>query len=161
MAAPRGIETPEPVSGDPGDDATVIARSLDDPEQFAVVFRRHAPDIQRYVVRRHGSTVYVANSSSGTVTPIRTATNTALPAIKTGDGPKAIAITPDGKTAYVVSDGDGGRSGWVTPICTATNTALRPIKLTGSPTAILITHQRAPGPGGVASVADARCAKGV
>jgi RNA polymerase sigma-70 factor (ECF subfamily) len=42
------------VSGDPGNDATVIARSLDDPEQFAVVFRRHAPDIHRYVVRRLG-----------------------------------------------------------------------------------------------------------
>jgi RNA polymerase sigma-70 factor, ECF subfamily len=54
MAAPRGIATPEPVSGEPGDDATVIARSLDDPEQFAVVFRRHAPDVHRYVVRRLG-----------------------------------------------------------------------------------------------------------
>jgi RNA polymerase sigma-70 factor (ECF subfamily) len=54
MAAPRGIEAPEPVSGDPGDDAAVIARSLDDPEQFAVVFRRHAPVIHGYVVRRLG-----------------------------------------------------------------------------------------------------------
>ena len=54
MAAPRGIETPEPVKGERCDDATVIARSLDDPEQFAVVFRRHAPDIHRYVVRRLG-----------------------------------------------------------------------------------------------------------
>jgi len=54
MAEPRGMLTPEPVSGDPGDDATVIARSLEDPEQFAVVFRRHAPDIRRYVVRRLG-----------------------------------------------------------------------------------------------------------
>jgi len=54
MAAPRGMQTPEPVSGEPGDDAAVIARSLDDPEQFAVVFRRHAPDIHRYVVRRLG-----------------------------------------------------------------------------------------------------------
>src|SRR5215472_2282116 len=54
MAAPRGIAAPEPIGGEPGDDATVIARSLDDPEQFAVVFRRHAPDIHRYVVRRLG-----------------------------------------------------------------------------------------------------------
>ena len=54
MAAPRGIETPEPIKGERCDDATVIARSLDDPEQFAVVFRRHAPDIHRYVVRRLG-----------------------------------------------------------------------------------------------------------
>jgi RNA polymerase sigma-70 factor (ECF subfamily) len=31
-----------------------MARSVADPEQFAVVFRRHAPDIHRYVVRRLG-----------------------------------------------------------------------------------------------------------
>jgi len=35
-------------------DGLVIARSLHDPEQFAIVFRRHAPQIQRYVVRRIG-----------------------------------------------------------------------------------------------------------
>ncbi len=36
------------------DDATIIGLSLSDPEQFAVVFRRHAPAIQRYVIRRIG-----------------------------------------------------------------------------------------------------------
>ena len=36
------------------DDATIIGRSLADPEQFAIVFRRHAPAIQRYVTRRIG-----------------------------------------------------------------------------------------------------------
>ena len=35
------------------------------------------------------------------VTPINTATNTALKPIKVGRSPVAIAITPDGKTAYV------------------------------------------------------------
>ena len=40
-----------------------------------------------------GKTAYVANGASGTVTPIRTATNTALPTIKTGYS-GAIAITP-------------------------------------------------------------------
>jgi YVTN family beta-propeller protein len=39
-------------------------------------------------------TAYVANAGSGTVTPINTATNTALKAIKVGRGPVAIAITP-------------------------------------------------------------------
>ena len=42
----------------------------------------------------HRAVAYVANSWSGTVTPIRTATNTALPPIKVGHGPEAIAITP-------------------------------------------------------------------
>jgi YVTN family beta-propeller protein len=41
-----------------------------------------------------GKTAYVANFLPGTVTPIRTATNTALPPVKTGRGPDAIAITP-------------------------------------------------------------------
>jgi hypothetical protein len=36
------------------DDATIIGLSRADPEQFAVVFRRHAPAIQRYVTRRIG-----------------------------------------------------------------------------------------------------------
>jgi DNA-binding beta-propeller fold protein YncE len=34
------------------------------------------------------------NFDSGTVTPIRAATNTALPPVKTGGNPDAIAITP-------------------------------------------------------------------
>ena len=52
-------------------------------------------------------TAYVTNFNSGTVTPIATATNTAGTPITTGSNPVAIAITPDGKTAYVVNDGSG------------------------------------------------------
>jgi RNA polymerase sigma-70 factor (ECF subfamily) len=37
------------------DDATVIQLSRREPEQFTVLFRRHAPHIQRYVVRRLGA----------------------------------------------------------------------------------------------------------
>ena len=44
--------------------------------------------------RAHRVIDYVGNNGSGTVTPIRAATNTALPPIKTGLGPDAIAITP-------------------------------------------------------------------
>jgi RNA polymerase sigma factor (sigma-70 family) len=35
-------------------DAAIIARSLDDPEQFAALFRRHAPRLYRYAARRLG-----------------------------------------------------------------------------------------------------------
>ena len=38
------------------------------------------------------------------MTPIATATNTAGPPIPIGRYPDAIAITPDGKTAYVAND---------------------------------------------------------
>jgi RNA polymerase sigma factor (sigma-70 family) len=40
--------------GADADDAAVIQLSRHDPEHFTVLFRRHAPHIQRYVVRRLG-----------------------------------------------------------------------------------------------------------
>jgi YVTN family beta-propeller protein len=80
-------------------------------------------------------TAYVANELSGTVTPIKTATNTAGTPITVGTEPIAIGITPDGKTAYVANVG----SGTVTPIRTATNTAGTPITVGSDPNAIGIT----------------------
>jgi DNA-directed RNA polymerase specialized sigma24 family protein len=44
-----------PVADADADDATVIQLSRHEPEQFTVLFRRHAPAIQRYVVRRLGA----------------------------------------------------------------------------------------------------------
>jgi RNA polymerase sigma-70 factor (ECF subfamily) len=47
------------VSAEPGhdraadDDASAIARSLDDPREFAVIFERHFDEIHRYLRRRH------------------------------------------------------------------------------------------------------------
>ncbi|MGW7594195.1 RNA polymerase sigma factor [Streptomyces rubiginosohelvolus] len=41
-------------SGDGRDDADVIAQSLDEPELFAGLYDRHAPDIHRYAARRLG-----------------------------------------------------------------------------------------------------------
>ena len=55
MAVPSRMGAPGSSGHDRDDDGAVIARSLADPEQFAVVFRRHAPDIHRYVVRRLGA----------------------------------------------------------------------------------------------------------
>ena len=48
-------QAPGPSPDEPADDGAAIARSLHDPEQFALVFRRHATQIQRYVVRRIGA----------------------------------------------------------------------------------------------------------
>jgi DNA-binding beta-propeller fold protein YncE len=67
--------------------------------------------------------------------PIRTATNKALNPVKVGLDPEAIAITPDGGTAYAV-DLAGGME---TPIRTVTNKALKPIKVGSYPRAIAIT----------------------
>ena len=69
------------------------------------------------------------------MTPIATATNTAGAPITVGGAPRAIAITPNGKTAYVLNYG----SGTVTPIATRTNTAGRSIRVGSDPSAIAIT----------------------
>jgi RNA polymerase sigma factor (sigma-70 family) len=49
---PAAVHSPGDTAGD---DAAVILRSRHEPEHFAVLFRRHACEIQRYVVRRLGA----------------------------------------------------------------------------------------------------------
>ena len=100
----------------------------------------HRPGVIPPASPARQATAYVVNDTSpGTVTPIRTATNTALAPVKVQPHPDAIAIIPDGKTAYAVSTGKSNNSGTVTPIRTATNTALAPVKVGGHPNAIAIT----------------------
>jgi DNA-binding beta-propeller fold protein YncE len=79
-------------------------------------------------------TAYIANSGSGTITPINTATNAtgSMPAI---NDPSAVAITPDRKTALV----GNWNEGTVTPITLSTMTAGSPIAVGKSPSAIAIT----------------------
>jgi DNA-binding beta-propeller fold protein YncE len=72
------------------------------------------------------------------VTPIRTVTNKALKPIGVGAGssniaPSDIAITPNGRTAYVTSNLG------VTPINTATNKPGKLIKVSGGAGLIVIT----------------------
>jgi RNA polymerase sigma factor (sigma-70 family) len=50
IAQSRAETRPDPDA----DDATVIQLSRHEPEHFTVLFRRHAPHIQRYVTRRLG-----------------------------------------------------------------------------------------------------------
>ena len=79
-------------------------------------------------------------SVAGTVTPIRTATNTALKAIRPGTA-TTIGITPNGKTAYVAVQGNGT----LVPIRTASTKGRRafagsaPLPVTYSPILISIT----------------------
>jgi YVTN family beta-propeller protein len=85
------------------------------------------------------ATAYVVNTKSDIVVPIRTATNTALSPIKVGSTPVAIAITPDGRIAYVADSYPSARFGEVTPIRVSSNTALPPIKVARNPQTIAIT----------------------
>ena len=76
-------------------------------------------------------TVYVVNdlSTSDSVTAIGTAGNRVLSTVAAGSVPLGIAITPDGRTAYVVDDGASNGSNSLTPIDLTTNppTSGRPI----------------------------------
>jgi YVTN family beta-propeller protein len=71
----------------------------------------------------------------GTVTPVNLVTRQAGPAITVGADPQAIAITPDGRTAYVTDSGSGA----VTPISTVTRRAGPAITVGTDPRAIAIT----------------------
>jgi YVTN family beta-propeller protein len=87
-----------------------------------------------------GKALYVSAGEAGSfVTPVDLATNTAGSQITVSShaasGPGAIAITPDGKTAYVVNEG----ASTVTPINTATNVAGAEIPVGASPEGIAIT----------------------
>jgi YVTN family beta-propeller protein len=80
-----------------------------------------------------GQTVLVAGT--GGVTPISTTTGEAGGTVKTGKLPNALAITPDGATAYVVNSG----SGTVTPVSLMTSLPSTPIPVGRDPVAIAIT----------------------
>jgi DNA-binding beta-propeller fold protein YncE len=71
----------------------------------------------------------------GVVVPIDLATRTLEPGIVVGAVPVAIAITPDGSTAYVVDSGDGT----ITPIALATGTVYPQLLVGGNPVEMAIT----------------------
>ncbi len=80
-------------------------------------------------------TAYVTNHSGDRLTSLDVFTNSPLGTFAVPNGPRGIAITPDGATAYVVNQwGDT-----VTPIDTATNTAGPAIAVGAQPTSIAIT----------------------
>ena len=79
-------------------------------------------------------TAYVVSGYPGTrtVTPINTATGKPGKAITVGGGASAIAITPNGKTAYV-ANGVNGTGDTVIPIDTATNKPGKAITVGAAP----------------------------
>jgi len=99
-------------------------------DRSAVASRAGQPRIA-YVI-----TSGVLDHGAGTVTPVNTATDQAGRPIRVGRGPAGIAITPNGRTAYVTNSD----SGTVTPINTVTNQAGRPLKVGPNPGAIVITQ---------------------
>ncbi len=100
---------------------------------------------QGIAITPDGSTAYVTDAGAvvtgqtgsigNTVSPIDLRTGVALAPITVGNGPLAVAISPDGSTAYVAN----ANSGSVTPIAVATNTAGTPVPLDGAPQALATT----------------------
>jgi YVTN family beta-propeller protein len=88
----------------------------------------------------NGRTLYATSNtgSSGSVIPIDTATGTPGAAISNVPNPVAIAITPDGTTAYVVNANESA-NGSVTPINLATGSPGTPITVGKDPEGIAIT----------------------
>src|ERR1700722_2910576 len=83
----------------------------------------------------NGTTAYVTDFGSDTVTPINLATGTPGAPITVGNSPYEIAITPNGTTAYVTNSG----SGTVTPISLPSGTPGNSIKVGNEPEGIAIT----------------------
>ena len=119
--APAPARAPGPAATPPGRPGTVD--------------RRPVPGTGPLPAYAHHPTAFVVNYGSGTVTPVDLASKRAGPPIKVGKAPRAIAITPGGRTAYVANSG----SGTVTPISTVTGRAGRPIRVGRDPRAIAIT----------------------
>ena len=105
-------------------------------------------DAASFALTPDGNTLYVANRTGSTVTPIDTASLTPLrPVTTTENMPEfaRIAMAPDGSTAYVEGGVEHGHDfagayGVLTPISTATNKALRPIKLSNAAESISFSH---------------------
>ena len=83
-------------------------------------------------------TAYVTNEQDGTVSVITTATGVVSATLTVGTGPARVAITPDGKHAYVTDyvDGEGDT---VSVITTATGAVSAPITVGKAPVGVAIT----------------------
>jgi YVTN family beta-propeller protein len=83
-------------------------------------------------------TAYVTNNRGRTVSVVHG--QRLVAAIPVGNGPAGIAITPDGRKAYVADFGYFNQPAYtVTPILLRTNTPQRPIRVGRGPLAVAIT----------------------
>ena len=82
----------------------------------------------------NGARLYVTNFSHNTVSVIDTLTNKVIDTITVGPSPWGVAITPDGKRAYVASS-----SGTISVIDTGTNDVIDTIAESDGPLGVAIT----------------------
>ncbi len=118
-------------------DATII-----DLANLADVHRHHLgvgtfPDAVAVDAVRH--VAYITNYGQGTVTPVDLFTGISKRAIPAGSGPAGIAISPNGKMAYVTDAGSAPMGDTVTPINLVTDRPLKAIRVGLGPQGIAIT----------------------
>ncbi len=82
----------------------------------------------------NGARLFVTNFSQNTVSVIDTLTNKVIDTITVGQSPWGVAITPDGKRAYVASS-----SGTISVIDTGTNDVIHTIAESDGPLGVAIT----------------------
>lgn len=85
-----------------------------------------------------GSTAYVSDNGSGTVSVINTATGTVTATITVAGDLRDLAVTPDGSTVYVAGHAFAGASD-VYAISTATNTVTSTFPVGDHPGAVEFT----------------------
>jgi gliding motility-associated-like protein len=81
------------------------------------------------------SQAYIANTSSGTVSVINTATQVVIATITAGTNPIGVSVSPDGSKAYVTNQG----SSTISVINTTTNTVIATIPVGAIPAGISVS----------------------
>lgn len=118
----------------PGDNSNTASVTAYDLTKHSIAATFNTGPASQAVVSPDGSTAYVA-LSDGHVTVINTATNTVTNTIALTDSADAIALAPNGKTAYIAST--FGNS--VPVINTATKTEIAEIPVGSAPAGIAIS----------------------
>ncbi|WP_406510602.1 beta-propeller fold lactonase family protein [Streptomyces sp. NBC_00212] len=83
----------------------------------------------------NGSTLYITNYASASVSVINTATNTVTTTVPVGTQPFGIVVTPNGNTAYVTNSNDNT----VSVINTATNSVTATVPVGNHPDGVAVT----------------------
>jgi YVTN family beta-propeller protein len=86
-------------------------------------------------------TAYISNRDSNSLSVVETATNTVTTTITAaiGTGPIGVAVTPDGRFAYVANGGNAGNSNTVSVIDVATNTVVGSVPVGNGPFGVALT----------------------